>query len=123
MSKNWFRRREGRFLTKAPLLVLGDGKSALAQVGLRDAVVPAQVVFVEDGPGEAQADGQHGKRHGTEAPAELRTGWAFVVESAQRDAGIAHTGCGDAKGEEKRVVEEAGEDEADDAEQLPVRGA
>src|SRR5215469_8348942 len=84
----------------------------LAEIGLGDAVVPGEVILVEQGPDEPEADGDEREHHGAETPAQLGTIGAVFVERAEGDSGVAHARGGGSERKEERVVEEPGEDEA-----------
>jgi hypothetical protein len=93
----------------------------VAQVGLGVAVVPAEAVFVEEAPDHAETEREHGEDHGSEAAAQLPGGGDALVEGAEREAGVTHSGCAEREQAEEGVIGEAGEAEDSGAEQL--RGA
>lgn len=73
--------------------------------------MPAEGVFVEDGPEEAEAEGQGGEQEGGDASAERGASGVFVVEGAERNAAVAHAGGGVGEGEKEELVEQAHDQE------------
>lgn len=67
--------------------------------------MPSEVVFVEDGPDEAEANGQNGEEQGEEASAALGAGGDVAFEGAEAEAGVLHAGRGSGEGEEEGLIE------------------
>ena len=75
----------------------------------RQPVVPAEVVVVEERPGDAQPNRQQRKQQRTHSAAQLRTCGNLAVEGTQGDARAQHARCRYRQQEKERVVEQHGD--------------
>lgn len=71
-----------------------------------EAVVPAEGVFVEEGPQDAEAEGAGGEQDEPDAATHLGAGWIVVGEGAEANAGVPHSRRGAGEREEEHVVED-----------------
>ncbi len=75
--------------------------------------MPAEAIFIEEGPEVAEAEGEAGEGHGPESAPHGFAGGVFVREGAEGDAGVAHAGSAVGVGEEQHVVEGGEEGEGE----------
>src|SRR5262249_8821982 len=80
------------------------GLPVAALVGAGDAVVPAEVVVVEDGPEEAQTERQRRQQQGADTVAHGGAAGVFVLKGAERDLCVAHAGGRSGPAEEHPLI-------------------
>lgn len=109
---------------------VGDGGCG-GDVGLRDAILPGEMVFVPERPEIAEHQRCAGEQVAEATPEELARVWERAVEADDGEASKLHAGRGSGKsGEEEKIlrVEQVEADEIDDAVrflegELPAEGA